>query len=419
MKTKSISSCILSILTVLLLGVSSCTEEQNAYLEAIPANAETVVAIDLKSIAQKAAFEKHPQLTQVIQELGSTFLPAEEAPAVNLLQAILQSPEECGINMDSPIYLFTEGSKADGKIGLAAQITDKEKALKWMEPLSIVKLYTEEQPQGQRFCDSETFKQMQQMKADITYCFNDSTDKQSTPMLSACHFEKGLMKIELQLPSDKVYTHNLQGKFVELLPASTCAVASCNIDFKSLLTDSFYSSSLNRLLGDQSEAIQSLLSKVNGEITVAVTESTGQLIPSMVLYAELNPTIDTEELTEELSDLGIPPMFYRVQHNKLVISNEVNRLRQPWQKATHPLSNELLGKNTTGKQVYAGIDAAKLANDHNWSLLVNPESMQMLSRLKLLELSMAQPNKMTLTLHANDAEKNILLTLIETFEALN
>jgi len=110
----------LLLLAVLALGLSSCSKDQ-AYQYALPADAFSVCSFDLKSMAKKAgvANSKYGELQKHLTEMLSD---SEEAEAY--YKELIQNPSKSGIDLKSPLFLF---SNEKVSLGYLLRVDDKGK----------------------------------------------------------------------------------------------------------------------------------------------------------------------------------------------------------------------------------------------------------------------------------------------------
>lgn len=110
----------LLLLAVLALGLSSCSKDQ-AYQHALPADAFSVCSFDLKSMAKKAGVtnSKDGELQKRLTEMLSD---SEEAEAY--YKELIQNPSKSGIDLKSPVFLF---SNEKVSLGYLLRVDDKAK----------------------------------------------------------------------------------------------------------------------------------------------------------------------------------------------------------------------------------------------------------------------------------------------------
>ena len=110
----------LLLLAVLALGLSSCSKDQ-AYQYALPADAFSVCSFDLKSMAKKAGVTNSKD-GELQKRLTETLSDSEEAEAY--YKELIQNPSKSGIDLKSPLFLF---SNEKVSLGYLLRVDDKGK----------------------------------------------------------------------------------------------------------------------------------------------------------------------------------------------------------------------------------------------------------------------------------------------------
>ena len=110
----------LLLLAVLALGLSSCSKDQ-AYQYALPADAYSVCSFDLKSMAKKAGVTNSKD-GELQKRLTETLSDSEEAEAY--YKELIQNPSKSGIDLKSPLFLF---SNEKVSLGYLLRVDDKSK----------------------------------------------------------------------------------------------------------------------------------------------------------------------------------------------------------------------------------------------------------------------------------------------------
>ncbi len=136
MKMKSFFSTIL--ITALVISFSACSKK-NDYSNVIPANVSEVAAIHLKALATKAGLNDKGN-KDVIQKLTNAFKSGMSTTSFKQFEAILKDPGESGIDINSPLYLFSSPDLP--YMSIAAKINDKDKLASLLETLAKEKICT-------------------------------------------------------------------------------------------------------------------------------------------------------------------------------------------------------------------------------------------------------------------------------------
>lgn len=98
----------LSVLTVLIVLLAACSKTSE-YTHVIPADASVVASIHLKSLADKAGLgdkENEASKEKVLEALKSGM----NAAAFQQLEKVMNNPSKSGIDVTSPIYVFSSSS---------------------------------------------------------------------------------------------------------------------------------------------------------------------------------------------------------------------------------------------------------------------------------------------------------------------
>ena len=106
MAKKTISR--LSVLAVLIVFLAACSKTSE-YTNVIPADASVVASINLKSLASKAGLddkENEAAKQKILEALKSGM----NAATFQQLEKIMKNPSESGIDVESPVYVFSSSS---------------------------------------------------------------------------------------------------------------------------------------------------------------------------------------------------------------------------------------------------------------------------------------------------------------------
>lgn len=115
---RQIKHCLF-LLSVLLLSLTSCSKDE-AYKNALPADAFSVCSFDIKSMAKKAGTDNKDAELQ--NRLAGMLSDSEEAEAY--YKELIDHPSKSGIDLTSPAYLFSN-EKVD--VGYLLRVDDKDK----------------------------------------------------------------------------------------------------------------------------------------------------------------------------------------------------------------------------------------------------------------------------------------------------
>ncbi|WP_455516839.1 DUF4836 family protein [Porphyromonas sp.] len=115
---RQIKHCLF-LLSVLLLSLTSCSKDE-AYKNALPADAFSVCSFDIKSMAKKAGTDNKD--AELRNRLAGMLSDSEEAEAY--YKELIDHPSKSGIDLTSPAYLFSN-EKVD--VGYLLRVDDKGK----------------------------------------------------------------------------------------------------------------------------------------------------------------------------------------------------------------------------------------------------------------------------------------------------
>ena len=110
---------LIPALATLLLLTSACSQ-QNEYTNALPMQAETIIAIRPSELADKAEFDK-----AFLQELQDLLKKDTDAAMQEYWETLLNDPTQSGIDFDSPIYLFNIRPAVNSGFIAAAKVADE------------------------------------------------------------------------------------------------------------------------------------------------------------------------------------------------------------------------------------------------------------------------------------------------------
>lgn len=92
-------------LAVLISMACSCSNPQEEYTNAIPADADLVASLHLQTLGQKAGISDDANKA-VIERLTESMKGEVKAKTFEQLEAVLHNPEKSGIDLSNPIFLF-------------------------------------------------------------------------------------------------------------------------------------------------------------------------------------------------------------------------------------------------------------------------------------------------------------------------
>lgn len=95
----------LALMAVVVALVSACSEKKFEYTNVIPANASTVVSINLKSLADKAGLNDKEN-KEAKQKLTDAMKSGMNAATFQQVEMIMKDPKKSGIDVSEPLYVF-------------------------------------------------------------------------------------------------------------------------------------------------------------------------------------------------------------------------------------------------------------------------------------------------------------------------
>ncbi len=128
------SSVILMISLVIIF--SACSKKSN-YSNVIPVDASEVAAIHLKNLVTKAGLS-NKENKETIEKLTTAFKSGMSSTSFKEFETILKNPEESGIDLSLPIYLFN--SPELPYMSITAKVNDKNKLASLFEILEKEKI---------------------------------------------------------------------------------------------------------------------------------------------------------------------------------------------------------------------------------------------------------------------------------------
>lgn len=111
----------LSVLAILIAFISSCSKTTE-YTNAIPADATSVVALNLKSLGEKAGIGDKEN-KEALQKLTDVLKNEMNAATFQQLETVLKDPNKAGIDLKSPVYLFNTPNM---KAALVAKVSNED-----------------------------------------------------------------------------------------------------------------------------------------------------------------------------------------------------------------------------------------------------------------------------------------------------
>ncbi|MBP6065748.1 MAG: DUF4836 family protein [Bacteroides sp.] len=122
----------LSVLVVLIAFATACSRKTE-YTHVIPADATAIAAFNLQSLADKAGLnDKANEATK--QKMIDALKSGTNATTFQQLEKLIKDPSESGIDLQSPVYVFTATSLPHTT--MVAKVNDQQKLRAWIGLMS-------------------------------------------------------------------------------------------------------------------------------------------------------------------------------------------------------------------------------------------------------------------------------------------
>ena len=123
------------------------------YTNVIPSDASQVIAVNLKSLADKAG-TKDKETKEALQKLTDALKSDMNAATFQQLEAVLKDPAKSGVDVNAPIYVFNAPSFP--YTTMVAKVQSEDDLLKLLE---VTEKRTDNQPCGRsgrlQFCTNQ------------------------------------------------------------------------------------------------------------------------------------------------------------------------------------------------------------------------------------------------------------------------
>lgn len=96
----------LSVWAVLVAFVCSCSQDAAEYTNVIPADADELVSVNLKAIAEKAGINDKEN-KEALAKLTDAMKSGMNAATYQQLEAVMKDPSKSGVDVNAPVYLFS------------------------------------------------------------------------------------------------------------------------------------------------------------------------------------------------------------------------------------------------------------------------------------------------------------------------
>ena len=120
----------LSVLAVLIVFASSCSQKAAEYTNVIPADATEVVSINLKSLAEKAGINDKDN-KEALAKLTDAMKSGMNAATFQQLEAVMKDPSKSGVDVTAPVYIFS--APAFDYTTVVAKVTNEDELRSFLE----------------------------------------------------------------------------------------------------------------------------------------------------------------------------------------------------------------------------------------------------------------------------------------------
>ena len=119
-----------SVLAMLIVLISACSSKKSEYTNVIPSDASQVIAVNLKSLADKAG-TKDKETKEALQKLTDALKSDMNAATFQQMEAVLKDPAKSGVDVHAPIYIFNAPSFP--YTTMVAKVQNEDDLLKLLE----------------------------------------------------------------------------------------------------------------------------------------------------------------------------------------------------------------------------------------------------------------------------------------------
>ena len=115
-----------------LLWLASACSEKTEYTYAIPADVTSICSVDLSTLSEKAGLGDSDNQA-LLQKLTESLKSEMDATTYDYIQTLLDDPDQSGIDLQAPVYLFTSRTLQHGSF--IAKVADKDHVQTLLETL--------------------------------------------------------------------------------------------------------------------------------------------------------------------------------------------------------------------------------------------------------------------------------------------
>ena len=423
----------LSVLAVLIVFLAACSKTSE-YTNVIPADASVVASINLKSLASKAGLddkENEAAKQKILEALKSGM----NAATFQQLEKIMKNPSESGIDVESPVYVFSSSSfpyptivgKVSNEDNLHASLDVMAKE-QICQPVSEADGYSFTTTNGDLLVFNNltvmiidvngAFQKMEKQKNDINFFASMTAipsnyrnqvsmglpaevKPEDITLVGGLNFEKGkiALKTENYTENDAVKAllkkqmesfGKANNTFVKYFPAST--LMFCNIGVKgeglyNLLSEN--KEFRNTVSIAKADEVKELFSSFNGDVSGGLINFTMSSAPTFMVYADVKNGNALETLYKNKQSLGLKRGEDILELGKdeyVYKTKSMNIFYGIKDKQMYATNDELLYKNV-GKAVDKSIKDTPYASDMKGKtvfMAINAEAILDLPVVKMI-----------------------------------
>ena len=420
-----------SVLAMLIVLISACSSKKPEYTNVIPSDASQVIAVNLKSLADKAG-TKDKETKEALQKLTDALKSDMNAATFQQLEAVLKDPAKSGVDVNAPIYVFNAPSfpyttmvakvQSEDDLLKLLEVTEKEqiishvaeadgysfaqinkRALLAFTPTTLMVVNYTGTSQLEKVKEGipALLKQTGENSINSNYGISHNIDLKDLKMLGSLSFEKG--KIELKVES---YTENtelkalfekqikstcpIENTFLKYFPKSTLALFSIGIngeEFYNVLQEN--EQFRNDFSITKAAEVKDLFSAFHNDLTIGLINVTMNSNPSFLAYASVKNDAPLKALYEKKSELGLKrgEDIVKLNENEYVYkSRAINIFFGIRDKQMYATNDELLYKNAckTTDPSAKETDFASSLKGKRTAFVINAEAVLDLPVIKLL-----------------------------------
>lgn len=112
-----------ALMAVLVAMVSACSDKKSEYTNVIPADASSVVSINMKSLVDKAGLNDKEN-KEAKEKIVEAMKGGMNAATFQQMEMILKDPKKSGVDVAQPLYIF--GTEAMPSVSVVAKVNNED-----------------------------------------------------------------------------------------------------------------------------------------------------------------------------------------------------------------------------------------------------------------------------------------------------